>query len=113
VQDENSSALSLKVPFYDNFGDNYTAIVFSDGYQQAGFTPLKLSPSVPTNLDLMLIPKDGQPNFARAPWDFVKTELPFLVHGVSDADGKSRYETLVEQKPLALAALLNITTAMS
>lgn len=32
------------LPFYDNFGDNYTAIVFAEGYRQAGFTPLKLSP---------------------------------------------------------------------
>ena len=113
VQDENFSSLSLKVPFYDNFGDNYTVIVFSDGYKQAGFTPLKLSPSIPTTVDLMLIPKDGQPNFAMAPWDFVKTELPFLANGVSDAEGKTRYADLMEQKPLALAALLNITTAMS
>jgi len=61
----------------------------------------------------MLIPKDGHPNFAMAPWDFIKTKLPFLASGVSDADGKSRYEDLMEQRPLALAALLNITTAMS
>jgi len=38
VQDEIFS-LSLKVPFYDNFGDNYTSLSFSDGYKQAGFTP--------------------------------------------------------------------------
>ena len=113
VQDENFSSLSLKVPFYDNFGDNYNVIVFSDGYKQAGFTPVKLAPSIPTSLDLMLIPKDGHPNFAMAPWDFIKTKLPFLASGVSDADGKSRYEDLMEQRPLALAALLNITTAMS
>jgi hypothetical protein len=113
VQDENFSSLSLKVPFYDNFGDNYTVIVFSDGYKQAGFTPVKLSPSLDTNIDLMLIPKDGHPNFAMAPWNFIKTQLPFLASGVSDADGKTRYEGIMEQKPLALAALLNITTAMS
>jgi hypothetical protein len=113
VQDENFSSLPLKLPFYDNFGDNYTVIVFSDGYKQAGFTPLKLSPSLPTNVDLMLIPKDCHPNFAMAPWDFIKSKLPFLASGVSDAAGKSRYEDLMEQKPLALAALLNITTAMS
>lgn len=60
----------------------------------------------------MLIPKDGQPNFSGAPWDFIKTKLPFLAFGVSNAAGKSRYEGLMEEKPLALAALLNITTAM-
>src|ERR1035441_3362109 len=33
---------SLKVtdlPFYNNFGDNYTVVVSADGYRQAGFTP--------------------------------------------------------------------------
>jgi hypothetical protein len=112
VEDQNFSSLSLKVPFYDNFGDNYTVIVFSDGYRQAGFTPLKLSPDLPTNIDLMLIPKDGHFNFAMATWDFIKAKLPFLASGVSDAAGKSRYQDLMEQKPIALAALLNITTAM-
>jgi hypothetical protein len=60
----------------------------------------------------MLIPKDGRPNFADATWDWVKANLSFLTKGVNDADGKARYEDLLERKPLSLAALLNITTAM-
>ena len=47
------SSLDFKVPFFDNFGDNYRVIVFSNGYQQAGYTPVKLSPEAPTTLDLM------------------------------------------------------------
>jgi hypothetical protein len=106
---------SLKVndlPFYNNFGDNYTVLVSADGYRQAGFTPVHLSPSLPATLDLMLIPKDPELNFADAPWDSIKTALQFLANGVDDAVGKQRYGDLMEDKPVALAALLNITTAM-
>src|SRR6267142_3061866 len=53
-----SSMLINDLVFFDNFGDNYTVIVFADKYHQAGFTPVKLSPERPTTLDLMLIPKD-------------------------------------------------------
>jgi hypothetical protein len=111
-QERKSAVLNCEFDFHDNFMDNYTVIAFSDGYQQAGFSPVKLSPLSNTLLDLMLIPKDGHPNFADATWDLVKANLPFLAKGVSDADGKARYEDLLERKPLSLAALLNITTAM-
>jgi hypothetical protein len=107
-----TSVLNCLFDFHDNFMDNYTVVAFSEGYKQAGFTPVALSPSAPSTLDLMLIPKDGHPNFADATWDWVKVNLPFLAQGVSNADGKTRYEDLLESKPLSLAALLNITTAM-
>lgn len=106
---------SLKVtdlPFYNNFGDNYTVLVSADDYRQAGFTPVPLSPSQPATLDLMLIPKAPELNFADAPWDTIKAALPFIASGVDDATGKQRYGNLMEDKPLALAAFLNITTAM-
>jgi hypothetical protein len=106
------SVLNCVFDFHDNFMDNYTVVVFSDGYKQAGFTPVALSPTLPTTLDLMLIPKDGHPNFADATWDWVKGNLPFMAQDVSDVEGKTRYEDLLENKPLSLAALLNITTAM-
>jgi hypothetical protein len=114
--DKELRAASIKLtdlPFYnDNWGDNYTVLVWAKGYQQAGFTPVKLSPSQPAVLDLMLIPTDPGLNFADASWDAIKAELPFLANGVSDAAGKERYENLMEDKPKSLAALLNITTAM-
>ncbi len=113
--DREMQASSLRLtdlPFYDNFGDNYTALIWSKGYQQAGFTPVKLSPSRPAVVDLMLIPSDPGLNFADASWDVIKHTLPFLASGVDDAAGKTRYEALLENKPKSLAALLNITTAM-
>lgn len=113
TQDQNKPSLYFKdLPFYDNFGDNYTVIASSDSYRQAGFTPIKLSPTVSSGIDLMLIPDDGQFNFSTATWDWIKTNLPFLANGVDDAAGQARYEDLMEKKPASLAALLNITTAM-
>ena len=44
VWDYYASGTTFKVPFYDNFGDNYTVVAFTDGYEQAGFTPVKCSP---------------------------------------------------------------------
>src|ERR1700748_3488763 len=64
--DKGLRASSIKLddlPFYDNFGDNYTVLVWAQGYQQAGFTPVKLSPTRPVVLDLMLIPNDPGLNF--------------------------------------------------
>ena len=101
------------MPFFDNFGDNYCVLAYADGFQQAGFVPVKLSPRQPIAVDLMLIPKDPEFNFADASWDAIKGELPFLAAGVDDTAGRDRYELLMEKKPESLAALLNITTAMS
>src|SRR5262249_2750440 len=113
VQEERDSAvLNCEFEFHDNFLDAYTVIVFSDGYRQAGVTPVALSPSVPTTLDLMLIPNDGRPNFADATWNWIKTNLPFLGADVSETGGKTRYGNLIQNKTLRLAGLLNITTAM-
>ena len=113
AQFKKASSLTFKLPFYDNFGDNYTVIVHADRHRQVGFFPLTLSPAVPVKIDLMLTPKDGRFNFSMATWDFIKTKLPFLASGVSDAAGKSRYQDLMGEKPKTLAALLNITTAMN
>jgi hypothetical protein len=113
VQQKKASSLILTgLHFFDNFGDNYTAIVFADGYHQAGFTPLKLSPALATTADLMLIPKKSRFDFAAAGWEVIKTTLPFLSSGIDETGGKTRYEDLMEHNPKSLAALLNITTAM-
>jgi hypothetical protein len=111
---QKTSSLKLdSLPFYDNFGDNYTAIVSAKGYRQAGFTPIPLSPNLVSTIDLMLLPNNAQFNFADAPWNEIAKLLPFLASGVNDVDGRTRYENLMENKAATLAALLNITTAMS
>ena len=106
------STVNFNLPFYDDFGDNYTVIVFTDDYQQAGFAPVPLTTETPTTVDLMLIPKQPQFNFANAPWDIMKLKLPFIASDISDAKGRDRYQELMEEKPKALASLLNLTTAM-
>ena len=100
------------LPFYDNLFDNYTVLVSSSGYKQAGFVPVKLSDTYLTTLDVMLIRNDFGFNFSTAPWETAKAAYPFIADGVDDVTGKERYEGLVEQeKPLA--SLLNLGKAMS
>src|SRR5262249_52107044 len=100
------------LPFFDNFGDNYRVVISADGYYGAGFVPVHLSPANPITLDLMLLPKKNRFNFAGAGWDRIKTVYTFLASGASDADGRARYTRLIENKPKALASLLNLCTAM-
>jgi hypothetical protein len=107
------SSIGFTVPFYDNFGDNYRVIVFSNNYQQSGYTPVPLSPKAPVMLDLMLIPKNPVLNFAQAQWDSIKTKLPFLAAGVDDVAGGARYADAIEDKPKSVASLLNIATSMA
>lgn len=107
------SSIQFHVPFDDNLGDNYRVIAFADGFRQAGYTPIPLSPEAPATLDLMLIPKRPGLNFVPALWDNIKTKLPFLGSDVDDATGRERYMDLMEDKPKSLASLLNITTSMA
>lgn len=107
-----ASLTAKGLPFYDNAGDYYSILVSADKYRQAGFFPVKLSPQQPVTLDLMLVPKDPQLNFADAKWDTIEAQLPFLSAGIGDAAGEQRYEDAMENKPKSLASLLNLTTAM-
>ncbi len=108
-----SSVLFRGLPFYDNFGDNYTVIVSAKKYGQAGFVPVHLTPDRVTSLDLMLLPKDATFNFSDAKWEVMLGRMPFLGNGVPPSEAKERYQDLMEEQPAQLAALLNITTAMS
>jgi len=111
-EDRPAAVLNCEFDFHDNFMDTYSVVASADGYRQAGFTPVKLTPLANSVLDLMLIPKNCGFNFADATWDWIKQNLPFLAKGADDATGQTRYENLMEQKAPSLAALLNITTAM-
>jgi hypothetical protein len=109
----NSASIAVNdLPFYNNLGDNYRVIAYVDGYYQAGYFPVPLTPIHPTKLDLMLLPKNNTFNFSGARWDMIKDSLPFLSNGVSEDEASNRYSDLMESRPKSLAALLNITTAM-
>jgi hypothetical protein len=100
------------LPFYNNLFDNYTVVVSADGYQQAGFVPVKLSNKYLTTLDIMLIANDPGFSFVNARWPAALAAYPFLGGDVSNAAGEARYDGLVEaEKPLA--SLLNLGEAMS
>src|SRR5215510_12381892 len=46
----NKSSIQFKVPFSDNFKDNYTVLVACDGYRDAGFFPVKVTPDLPQEI---------------------------------------------------------------
>jgi hypothetical protein len=100
------------LPFYNNLFDNYTVVVSSDGYKQAGYQPVKLSNSYTTTLDIMLIAKDPGFSFVNARWDTAKADYPFVAAGADNATGEQRYDDLLEREE-PLACLLNLCEAMS
>src|SRR6267143_869350 len=70
------SRIQFQVPYYDNLGDRYTVIASADHHKQAGFTPVKVSRTVPQTLDLMLLPNSGSFRFANASWANVQQKFP-------------------------------------
>src|SRR5690242_7869601 len=76
--DVQASSLTVEVPFHDNFGDSYAVIAFADGYQQAGFHPVKVVPGVPQQVDLMLLGKDASFNFSGARLADIQQKRPVL-----------------------------------
>jgi len=104
------------LPFYDNLGDNYAVIAFVEGYEQAGFAPVHLTPQAPVTVDLMLAPENLVFNFAGLTWDLAKQKMPFLAAapGQSDQDAQDRFSQMMEtnsSKPLA--CMMNLVTAMN
>jgi len=112
-QDYPQNDLTFDLPFFDNFGDNYSVLVSCSGHKQAGFVPVKLSNSYLTTLDIMLISNDPSFNFANALWPAAKAAYPFIASDVDDAAGEQRYGNLLENSPKILACLLNLGEAMS
>jgi len=110
-----TSTVSIRVPFSNNFADDYTVLVTADGYRDAGFFPLKVSLTHELPVDLMLVPKKATFQFLL--WDDLKAQYPlaakFLACAGSENEAKVHYEELRQNKPAALASLLNLTAAMS
>ena len=85
-------------------------MVFAKGYKEAGYTPVRLSDSMPVTLDIMLIPDDPGLSFVDARWPSVSAKFPFLGSGTT---AQTSYENLIEKQPLVIACLLNLVEAMS
>ena len=61
-----SSILITDLPFFDNFGDNYTVVAWAPGFEQAGYTPVPVRPAAPGHVDIMLLKEDGGFNFSNS-----------------------------------------------
>ena len=106
------------LPFYNNFGDNYTVVVSADGYVQAGFTPIKIAPNTVQHVDLMLLGREATFSFRDALWAALNQShskfAALLAHGAADdAAAQDRYSQLMEDRPESLASFFNLATAMS
>ena len=112
-----SSFTLTGLPFFDNFGDNYTVVASARGYLQAGITPVKLSPRVGAVADIMLLKKGGGYNFRDASWTSLSQSRPEYVRLLSAgaanaARAVDRYTDVLENQPAVLACMLNLLTAM-
>lgn len=104
--------ITFDLPFFDNFGDNYTVVVWAKGWKQAGFAPVMLSDRYLKTVDIMLISDEPGFSFVDARWEVAKVRYPFLGSDVDDAAGSARYDSLLEaEKPLA--CVLNLGETMN
>ena len=105
----------LNVDFFDNFADNYTVLVSADGYRDAGFFPVKVSPRALADVSVMLIPNDS--SFEFDSWDVLVANHPktaqFLSLTPAIQNASDNYAKSVEDHPRETACLLNLATAMS
>ena len=114
MQAADEGVVLLDVDFFDNFADNYTVVVSADDYRDAGFFPVKVSPKVLADVNLMLVPKD--PNFAFDPWDVLVASHPkiaLLSLTPAAASAKENFAASVEGHLKETACLLNLATAMA
>ena len=116
VSDSQISVTGL--PFFDNSGDNYAVVASANGYEQAGFFPVSVSPDVPAVVDIMLLGRDASFNFRNAKWTMLQQNYPayasLLAAGAADdTEAGNRYSDLMEQRPAVLACYFNLVTAMS
>jgi hypothetical protein len=114
---KSSSCLVEELPFFDNFGDNYTVVAWASGFEQAGFTPIPLRPNAPGHVDLMLLKQSAGFNFNQARWDVLDRTAPaakaLLAAGVTPDEARKRYDDLRENWAPVAACYFNLTTAMA
>lgn len=97
-----------RLPVHGNFRDNYTVIATAPRCLTTGFTPVHVAPEKLASLDLMLLPRDGSFDFRSARWTELERARPQWI-GLLEQE---RYERLMEERPAAIACLLNILTAL-
>src|SRR5215813_5538274 len=70
--------IRVTVPFQNGMRDNYTVLASADGYVQAGFHPVRVSPTLVRPVFLMLLPRDAGWNFSEAQWAALQETHPAL-----------------------------------
>ena len=104
----------FRLPYRDNLQDNCMVLASGEGYVDAGFTPVKLSLKAVAMVDLMLLEDNARFKFLT--WDGLKAAddivAAFISTGGTEKDAKGHYDDLRQNKPAALASLLNLLTAM-
>jgi hypothetical protein len=104
-----SAPQQLKVTAY-----KYRVSGRKGGYVGAGFAPVDISPTAVAMVDLMLLEHGA--DFKFQTWAEMKTNDPvvsnFISIGSSEEDAQKHYDNLRQNKPAALASLLNLATAM-
>jgi hypothetical protein len=104
----------FRLPYRDNLQDNCIVLASGKGYVDAGFTPVKLSLKAVASVDLMLL--EDKADFKFQTWDVLKRNdsviSSFITTGGTDAEARAHYDNLRQNKPPALASLLNLVTAM-
>ncbi len=80
-------------------------IVHVNNYRDSGFAPVPMTSGAWTQLDLMLLRRGGDLNFAQARWANLKPEWKAFMGPRAD------YEAALEERPKALATMLNVVAA--
>jgi hypothetical protein len=107
----------LSVPFFDNFGDNYTIIVTADGFQTGAWRPVTVSGSGPVTAEILLLPNKSALDFVT--WDQLKQSRPNVArmiracYGYDDATAVAAYASGCKNRPASIACFLNLVTAMA
>jgi hypothetical protein len=114
---KSSDILFRDLPWFDNFGDNYTVIVSASGYLQTGFTPVRVSPRVLQSVGLMLLRRENAFNYRAARWAGLKAGYPDVFRLLSDgaenqAAARDRYTQLMETRPASTACFWNLMAAL-
>jgi hypothetical protein len=109
--------IRVTVPFQNGIRDNYTVLASADGYVQAGFHPVRVSPTLVRPVFLMLLPRQSRWDFSPAQWDILEETHPaftdlFLEGAAGEAQAQSRYDRMMEQRPANISCLLNILTVL-
>lgn len=80
-------------------------VVHVKNYRDSGFAPVPLRAGEPASLDLMLLRRGGSLNFLQSTWPKLRPEWKRFLAPKAD------YETTLEDRPTALATMLNVLAA--